>query len=176
MYLSILVGTQRQIPWHLEIHLVVTDKQHECVLMVYRLDDISDQESVPERLKTFIFGWQLIGCCNDTLERQIDIHISVMEDLLVKGGQKRVLNGRTGLPYLIKKDYVGCRQVSVHTSLVSILVLKLADGYRTENLVRSTEAAHQILKACTVLEGTLEPSGNHTLSDSWQSQQEDAFS
>ena len=115
--------------------------------MVYRLDDIPYQESVPECFKTFILGWQLIGCRYDTLERQIDIHLSVMEYLLVKGSQKRVLNGRTGLPYLIKKDNVSCRQVPVHASLVSILVLKLADGYRTEDLIRSTEAAHQILKA-----------------------------
>ena len=98
-----------------------------------------------------------------------------MVDFLVQCSKQGVLDSGTGFPDLIKKDDISRRQIPVHTSLVGILILELADGYRTKDLVRSTESAHQVLETCAVLECALESARNHTLAHSRESQKEDAL-
>ena len=167
--------TQGEFIRHAEYLRVTSNQLHESLLVTDRLHYIPYKESVPESLKALTFSRKLIGCGYDTLKRKIDILPSVMEYLLVESSKKRILYGRSGLPYLIQKDDIRRRQVTVNTSFVGVAVLELADGYRSEDLIRSAEPAHQVLEAGAFLECTLEPSGHHTLSHTWQSQQKDTL-
>ena len=65
------------------------------------------------------------------------LDVAVAEELFVDNSQKCILNSRSCFPYLVEKDHVGRRQISVGGAHISVGTFQLTDAHRTENLVGS---------------------------------------
>lgn len=132
-------------------------------------------ESVPKGFESLVGGRKLVGGCDESLQGDLHGELSVAIDLLVDNGEKRVLYGWTGLPYLVEENDVGRGEVALGHALVGVQVLELGDGDRAKDFVGGAEARHKILEVGGILECQLQSSCHHTLGNTRRTQQEDAL-